>query len=676
MLDKTYSRVDAAKITGCNLSHINNLISRSQIHLVEGRIPSAIVEKMLFEREHYISLLEYASSHTCKRFNGTNANDRAKLLDYLELHDWYGVSPIESETLIIGTKRDLLFFEKDYVNTFDKQLESFFKYFGLSESEKIWYIIEETPGKSISKKYIRSFFQDYLSDSSITPSYFDFVNILLHAPDIPELTDTDIKEIFNVQMTENTKSVLVRFLNYVHQKEHVQYSLLRHNKRADAEASIPAYSDDTYIALSQCFFNPEYIAEHHMIESALDNHIYAEMWLYLTLFFTCGWRAQDVCTGWRYPLLYKAKDSLFGINNATLYEDLLNDRIPDHVYEDVCKYAMHCITLSGKLPSKNSRFSPNPLVEIITPELQGFYGLLTLIGESHRLRSRFGYMNPSRTATYQNKMNLRNFFGNEIWDILHGENILTRRLNKVFLQGVEKASRQNGYGGLLASTIASFARGHVNMNTIRSYLRDHNFTGETAEMVLYCMLERGVFGFEYYQTIVTAYPDAMRNLPMKEQNKLISEANVSPLQLEGLESGLAATISIQQNFLSGDEEGTLSILKNMLEISQGRGKGKDPGVYCLLRSENKVCPNAEYESCLANGCKHLIFTKYGYLPLLNILADYKDEASSGNKKAESVLYKLLIPRYQRILQQLIKDLRLDSSDLKGLRRIIEKELDE
>lgn len=116
-----------------------------------------------------------------------------------------------------------------------------------------------------------------------------------------------------------------------------------------------------------------------MIKKSLDNYWYAEMWLYLSIFYACGWRAGDVCRGWRYLKLKEHGNGCLGINTDTLYDDILYDRISDEVYENVCKYALGCIELSGQLPSKNANYTNNSLLAVITEELYTFYGMLLLI---------------------------------------------------------------------------------------------------------------------------------------------------------------------------------------------------------------------------------------------------------------------------------------------------------
>ena len=160
---------------------------------------------------------------------------------------------------------------------------------------------------------------------------------------------------------------------------------------------------------------------------------------------------------------------------------------------------------------------------------------------------------------------------------------------------------------------------------------------------------------------------------MKEQNAILELAD-KPLQLENTASGFSASLSIQEAYYSGDEETMLRMLKVMFEISQNRGQGKDNGVYCLCRAGKQACRHPEYESCLANCCHDLVFTRYGYLPLLKILKQFKDAAMNGNKKAQTVLYNVLIPRYQSILNRIMKETGMDQKEKEGLKLMMKEVL--
>lgn len=665
-----YSIQKACDMTGVTNTLIKRLIREERISLSNGKIPKDVVCKIADENKKYISLREYSSSHDSNQFHGNTAKDRNNLLDTLEEQEFFGIEIFEPTELLIGNGKDILYFKRSEMSFLDSKLKDFFQEYGHSEEQKIKRLLKNTK-KTGTARYLEKYLSEAFYERSYTPSVTEFVRFMLQMPDVSKMTDEYVAELLKQQMYATTKDLIINFLNYVKRKQNVKYNVFTKIK-LERSNGIPAYQDDTYLTIATYIFNADYIAEHNMIEKALDNHIYAEMWLYLAIFFCCGWRAQDVCNGWQYLKLFRR--SMFNICPDTLYTDILENNLPDEIYIQTCKYALGAIDQAGRLPSKTANKNPSPLTAVITPGLYTFYGLLTLIAETHMLRSGDGYMKPQRASLYQNKMQLRDFFGRPMWDILGGQNIQSRRLNKDFLQGVEKAAREQGCGGVMASAVASYARNHTSLNTIRTYLQDHRLTGENADMVLYYMMERGVFGFELYQTLITAYPDAMRRLTLKEQNQVIDQMNVTPLQLEEAESGVRSILAIQTEFKNGNDTAVLQMLKTMYEITQNRGQGKDHGVYCLLRAEKMACQHAEWDSCLANGCPYLVFTKIGYLPLLHILLNYQTEANKGNKKAKTVLQQVFIPRYQEIINQLMKDMNMSKEDRNGLKLLMKETL--
>ena len=665
-----YSIQKACDMTGVTNTLIKRLIREERISLSNGKIPEDVICKIADENKKYISLREYSSSHDSNQFHGNTAKDRNNLLDTLEEQEFFGIEIYEHTELLIGNGKDILYFQRSEVPFLDGKLKAFFQEYGLTEEQKIRSLLKNAKNTG-SAGYLKKYLSEAFYEKSLTPSVTEFVRLMLQIPALSKLTDEYVAELLKRPMYAATKDLIINFLNYVKKKQNVKYNVFTKIK-TERSNSIPAYQDDTYLTIATYIFNADYIAERNMIKKALDNHIYAEMWLYLAIFFCCGWRAQDVCNGWQYLKLHTRQ--LFGICPDTLYTDILEDNLPDEIYIQTCKYALGAIDQAGRLPSKTADKNPSPLTAVITPGLYTFYGLLTLIAEAHMLRSGDGYMKPQRASSYQNKINLRDFFGKPMWDILGGQNIQSRRLNKDFLQGIEKTAREQGCGGVMASAVASYARNHTSLNMIRTYLQDHRLTGENADMVLYYMMERGVFGFELYQTLLTAYPEAMRRLTLKEQNQVIEQMNVTPLQLEEAESGIRSILAIQDEFKGGNDAAVLQMLKSMYEITQNRGQGKDHGVYCLLRAEKMACQHAEWDSCLANCCPYLVFTKIGYLPLLHILLDYQADANKGNKKAQTVLQQVLIPRYQKILNQLMKDINMPKEDRNGLKLIMRETL--
>ena len=116
------------------------------------------------------------------------------------------------------------------------------------------------------------------------------------------------------------------------------------------------------------------------------------------------------------------------------------------------------------------------------------------------------------------------------------------------------------------------------------------------------------------------------------------------------------------------------MLNSMFEISQTRGKAKDTGVYCLKRSVGQICSYPEWKSCLANACPYLVFSRYGYLPLLQMLHEYQIKINEGDVKAKAVFQQILKPRFQSIVNQIIKEYHLEKDEREGMKWMLQEVL--
>ena len=309
----------------------------------------------------------------------------------------------------------------------------------------------------------------------------------------------------------------------------------------------------------------------------------------------------------------------------------------------------------------------------IVPELRTFFGKLILISEYHHITSGEGYMNSHRAAMYRSWVICRDFFGDDIFAITGKHSFSSRRLNKSYLQGLEQSARDNGNTTLVAHVVASFARNHSNVDTTAIYLKDHGLTGESAEIVLYMMMQRGVFSVSLYNALIVAYPDAFEKLSVKEQTAIMEKIPLSAYELETVGTALIASDRMTEVFAEGKTEEPIEILKSMFAIAQGRGKGKDAGIYCKKKALGYACENPTYESCLANLCPYHVFTTDGVPALVRVIKEYQlKELTTGNKKYGIALKAKIIPAFQDIINAIIKE--MSEEDKAGTKKLIEEAL--
>ena len=162
-------------------------------------------------------------------------------------------------------------------------------------------------------------------------------------------------------------------------------------------------------------------------------------------------------------------------------------------------------------------------------------------------------------------------------------------------------------------------------------------------------------------------------MPLKKQNELIELMDEKPLELELKQAVLAEQLYIKEKFGQGKKEVVDRIMLDMLEISQGRGKAKDLGLYCLKRARGEACLHPEYASCLAGCCPYMVFTRAALIPLLEVLQSCAEKAKR-DPKARAVLEKVMVPQYQDIINGLVRKTDMSKEDRLGIEKIIDEVL--
>ena len=659
----------AARSLGIKVEVILYQIDTGNIEASDGMIYESICKKISQQQATYIGVKTFLKKHDSDKFESRYVKNRNKYIDFLENNAYFGIEIVEPENILFEIpEREDFYITKEDAQFLEYKSEQFFMEFGLTEEEKVRQIICRSKGHSLSTEYIRKYLI-YIEDEEniYTPSLTAFVRTIFDMSDIKQLTDEDIISAIDEANTVRTKILLTDFFKYVAKYESVKYhNIERKKKGGDSE---PAHSYEDFIRLAKILFNTDYDKQHNLTLKALENSKYAEIWLFLSCHYICGWRSSDICNRWIYPD-FKSNDNPFGIIIDTLKEDILNENITDETYEKVALYTIRRIEMANNVPQKTGF---GKMRSEIVPELRAFFGKMILIAEYHHITSGEGYMNSHRAAMYRNWVICRNFFGDDIFTITGKHSFSSRRLNKSYLQGLEQAAKDNGNTTLVAHVVASFARNHSNIDTTAIYLKDHGLTGESAEIVLYMMMQRGVFSVSLYNVLITAYPGAFERLSAKEQTAIMEKIPLSAYELETVGTSLIASERMADIFMEGKTEEPKEILMAMFNIAQGKGRAKDAGIYCKKKALGFQCENPTYESCVANLCPYHVFTSDGVPTLVKIIKNYQiKELSTGNKKYGIALKTKIIPAFQDIINAIVKE--MSEEDKAGIKTLIEEVL--
>ena len=661
----------ASRFLGVRASVLWDHIATGDIVYSDGFIAGSSLDELRKQKASYISLREFLGTYDSSRFSSRRASDRAKYIEFLEIHRFFGIEVIEPKKVFFSVSgRDEFYILREDTDFLDYESRIFFEDFGILEKEKVERILDNPEGHGATCRCVKKYLMFIEDEGNIyTPSLTGFIRIIFEIPDIIRVTDNDVIAAIEAAETDRTKKHLVGFFRYASSIEEVKY----HNpalKKAE-NRGLPAYSYKEFAGLAKILFNTDYEKSHDLVGKALDKSLYAEMWMFLSCHYVCGWRASDICSRWVYPNL-KGSSNPFGICTETLKEDIVNGGIPDSIYEDVALYVIRRMEMAYNVPQKTGH---GRLRSAILPELRPFFGKLTLIAEYHHLTCGKGYMKACRISRYRNWVGCRDFFGEEILEIIGMNHISSRRLNKSYLQGLEQAARDNGNTTLVSHIIAAYARNHADPDVTAIYLRDHGLTGETADVVLFMMMQRGVFGADLYHALLAAYPDSFKRLSFRDQTRLMEKIPLTAYELETSGAVFAASEEIYGKLSQGNAKVPAETLKAMLAVAQGRGRAKEEGIYCKRKALGLCCDHPLYESCIANICPNHIFTSEGIPSLIRVIQDYSDKyRRTGNRKYAIVLKKCIIPSFQEILNDVIRG--MSDDERIAVQKLIEEGLGE
>ena len=641
---------------------LEDWIEEGRVLCTEGNISLFDIQVISSEMGKYISLESFLKERKTERFDPKYYQNRNKYIDYLEENEFFGINVIYPDELKYPYELNTSFyFKKEDLQKVISNSTKFFEFFGLTEEEKCIQIINSCSDK-VTKGQLEKFFKKLELYTPSTTAFFEEAIKLK----VLNINEKEIVDMIQIMPTVVSKDLLIAFCDFSNQNLSLGLGKID-RKKGTTTKEIGAYPYSLYVKIAKSIFNEDKIIENKVLEKSFEKSIDFETWLYLSIHFVCGWRSKDICNNWQY-VSDKQLESL-GLDVSQLKEKILGNNIPDDIFIQIGEYIEKRIELAGVKAHKTGKASD--LLAPIGTELKCFFGRMALISAYHRNQNRNGVLIDNRAPEYQNFYRIRNLLGNDIYEEMGRTNINSRKLNKSYLQSIEKRARQNGAGTMAAYTIASYARNHSDVDTTAMYINDHGLNGETAEVVLSMMLDRGVFGTIRYKELLAAFPEAFGKLSAKEQTQILAACETSAYEMEIICSDMNAQIELKKSFSEGDKDKALLILQELFEISQGFGKSKDEGVFCKKRALGFACENPTCESCIANVCPYLVFTETGIRSLIDVIYMYVNKAKeTKNPKYKAVLEDIIIPSYKNILADISK--KMKPEETAALKKAIEE----
>lgn len=662
--------------TGMSMKTIIANIMSGKIHAEQKkkRYVFKIEEKNYLEKIHneYIGCYRMISEVPSKNeaFSIKIKTCRKDFYEFMNENNWFEIEKLHSpDVFFTETKNEDYFIRKADAKKIRRRITFWISSYKKDPEEKLTLLKNliryEYP---ITFKYVSLFLEKNSGISSIAMcNLLDYLcsKLPCELAKISEKQLTELVTDIDQSLPLNVANLFENLLCFMHERKAIPNGWGYHFNSRYQKGNNPAYSVTDFLKMAYIIFNEKSWKQKNLLQKALSSKSYANLWLFISLHFICGWRATDILRIPLPKLMYDRK---------TIQKLIENDSFDTEAIVSELEYRLRFMPMK---PNKTLSTSGVPDLKLFVPEsLRKPIGIILVIAASYHYEKKPG-------SKFLSKINcildIENFFGKEFVKVCGDRIFSTRRANKTYLQGIETAggNRQAKPKGYILAALARSHKGSYGTipKTTEIYLKDANFSGYSPEFIAKEMFERGVFSFIPAILLEIYDGELYTNLPIIEQTKAIIEIGISASGLEYLAKSLNIALIKARDRVSQIMQNTKDIqgaVADILQaISSGSTVGKQDGMLCLMIAAGFSCPYHERTCCV--GCGYEIYTK---TILYNLVDEYVRILKKKKKSDEmesirygKILKEAIIPAIAEILHS-IKVL-YPESDLKYLLEVVE-----
>ena len=583
--------------------------------------------------------------------------DRDELLAFMDANEWFGSSYEQNgdEFMVVMTaeiKNAVSIWINAYRRTNDEKVE-------------ILLTLLEKTFPQTSQRFRRYMASEGKGNDRSTWKVLDFMAASLKK-ELDEYSEEEIKELTAsaysvIKMKE--LSLFHAFLSYGGEGKPYTDWNYQFKSHQLVKADNTAYAIKDFALMAYIVLNQDAWSENHLVEKALDNRRYAELWMFSALHFICALRTTDIV---RLPVPALPYDA-----------ETIREKIREGSFSDADAYGIafelqfRCRMRSSR-PHKTLKKGISPEIKLFIPEsLHVPLGFIMAIALSFRSED-----DPFVSTDFTLQDIIR-FFGEDFVRASGYRKFKSRRANKSYLQGIEAVADDiagNPKGYMLASLARSHKGGIGKLSEITDvYLRDAKFTGEDPAFVLKEMFERGIFGFIPCMLLEMYEGKSYQSLSVREQTAVIQALGMDAWQIESV--ALSLTMSYQQageivksTLLEAGGEHCLE--KTLQNLASGWAVSKGSEFMCLRRAAGLECLTQGSASCL--GCGYEIYTKTAMEMLVReyIRMNRLIRESENSNRIKDILKKFIIPSILQIFQSIA--VLYPEADMDILQKIVER----
>jgi len=597
-----------------------------------------------------------------------NKLGRRHVLEFLDANDWFGM-----EHRIIARTPHI---SVDDIQKLQDPITLWLSAYKRPSREKIVLMLEHFKGKypETCRLYAQFISQNKMADRPAGWMLLDFILSEIDR-EITEYDESGLQKFITLLDDGATRKAAQLFADFLgtenHDGESISSWKYTFNIRDNPSLVNDAYPATDFATMAYCVFNEDMWTQQELIEKAINNETYANLWLFVSLHFICALRAQDMV---RLPAPTLPRDG------NIIFKEVMSKAFTQHDAITLVEEFLFRIKLNPIHPSKTAKKENIPEIKVSVPEsLRVPFGIIMAIALAHRRKPQISTLLEKQKFSFSS---IRKFFGNDFAKALGASSFSTRRCNKSFLQGIE-AIGGNEHGKPKGYMLAALARSHKGgigklpeMTDI--YLKDAQFSGYSPEFIIQQMFERGVFSFIPAVLLEVYTGDGYTKLPITKQTHLIGEVGLTAYQIENMAQAMERAIAKSRVAVKEIIQSPSSVKENagrvLQNIASGASPGKQTDYFCLMIAAGLSCPFATRAGCF--GCGYEIQTKATMHTLMRehkyLMAAKKNATPEDAQRYEQIMGKAILPAAAEMITS--AKLLYPNADIGGLLDIMEVEL--
>ena len=624
-----------------SIPHLKNAIR-------QGRLDGAIINQNYYLRpEHFLryqaKIKEYIPVETVIRSNmahitsNFDVNQKRcwdELFRFCDHFGWWDIWHAEQTF-------DEIPFETTYSHTYIhigdtsnlcRALDTWLRVYGTTPAEEFETRLRiHKKDFPIAVKELKKAFPDADSRTISACEMIDMLFYLLSEVhqdiDILSKSKSSIENLIEQMRSECSITASTNFVDFLNRAGYFKGSVSF--ARIAEQKDVSAYSISAFTVIAAAICSPGIWEEQDLVQKAIRNPKYAQLWLYVALHIFSALRSTDY-TRLQAPSLDVEPSEILAQIEAGTFPT-----------ESAQKLSIMFVSLNSYFRMRPHKTSETqnvlPLYFHVPTDCDVQFGTILAIALAHyTLDGRNGnFIVPSASLAHQ-----KEFFGTPFIVACGNTAFSGRRANKALMQLVsitaqEELSLSPDIAYSLASSLRSHKGGYAKLSeTTYRYLNNSRFSGLDGQFVINHMFQRGSCSFIIDHMLKTYFKDQYQDLPIHLQTEAIQKLGLSAHEVSEIEHNTKLALHNTETTIKELVNTSAASGVALSNLIGGKAKARDGSAECLLKALGKPCAKESYQHCVA--CKYELRNKAQYVHYYMEFIRLTQEIKSYTAKIEDL----------------------------------------